>query len=286
MCRRCTTTGMNKFSSAAEEGLFIFLCLSFLLSVRFYFLISGQMTVTDNYGYYQASMIQAKEAEAAPASWVSIAYSGSLSAILRFTGNRMDVAAYYNIFLQAFSFGFLYFGYRTLFGKAASFLLMLLFSFLPWLTAGVFKISPENYYLCVWSFLLLLLGLAGGRRAGIIAAVFSLPAGAFACLQDMDLWLPFWIFGSVMAGGLFKAAASVYRKRKETAGKEEKTAKDEDSGRRDMDMADGTEGEKKVKYIENPLPLPKKHVKKTMNFKLDEKDDFDIEIDEKDDFDI
>ncbi|MBP3603748.1 MAG: hypothetical protein J6J79_06340 [Lachnospiraceae bacterium] len=33
-----------------------------------------------------------------------------------------------------------------------------------------------------------------------------------------------------------------------------------------------------VKYIENPLPLPKKHVNKTM--------DFDIEISENDDFDV
>lgn len=33
-----------------------------------------------------------------------------------------------------------------------------------------------------------------------------------------------------------------------------------------------------VNYIENPLPLPKKHVNKIM--------DFDIQISEKDDFDV
>ncbi len=42
-----------------------------------------------------------------------------------------------------------------------------------------------------------------------------------------------------------------------------------------------------VKYIENPLPLPKKHVNKTMAFDIDGgKDDFDIQISEKDDFDV
>ena len=42
-----------------------------------------------------------------------------------------------------------------------------------------------------------------------------------------------------------------------------------------------------VKYIENPLPLPKKHVNKTMDFDIkDGKDDFDIQISEKDDFDV
>lgn len=46
---------------------------------------------------------------------------------------------------------------------------------------------------------------------------------------------------------------------------------------------------KTVKYIENPLPLPKKHVKKKMGYKLElseEKMDFDLEIEEDDDFDL
>ena len=44
---------------------------------------------------------------------------------------------------------------------------------------------------------------------------------------------------------------------------------------------------KKVNYIENPLPGPKKHVKRNFDFKIDRrKDDFDIDIEEGDDFDI
>ncbi|MCM1191381.1 MAG: hypothetical protein NC123_06855 [Butyrivibrio sp.] len=45
----------------------------------------------------------------------------------------------------------------------------------------------------------------------------------------------------------------------------------------------------KVKLIENPLPLPKKHVKRTLDYGVAVpagKDDFDLEVDEKDDFDI
>ena len=47
--------------------------------------------------------------------------------------------------------------------------------------------------------------------------------------------------------------------------------------------------EKKKNYIENPLPLPKKHVPKTMNYRTElspDKMDFDIDIPEFDDFDI
>jgi len=46
---------------------------------------------------------------------------------------------------------------------------------------------------------------------------------------------------------------------------------------------------KTVQYIENPLPLPKKHVKKVMDYSLQgtsEEDDFDYAVAEDDDFDI
>lgn len=47
--------------------------------------------------------------------------------------------------------------------------------------------------------------------------------------------------------------------------------------------------QKKVRMIENPLPLPKKHVKRTLDYGREVpegKYDFDLEVDEKDDFDI
>lgn len=45
----------------------------------------------------------------------------------------------------------------------------------------------------------------------------------------------------------------------------------------------------KVKFIENPLPLPKKHVKKVLDYDLElveGQDDFDLNVDENDDYDI
>lgn len=49
--------------------------------------------------------------------------------------------------------------------------------------------------------------------------------------------------------------------------------------------------EKKINYIENPLPLPKKHVKRKLEFKFNgmqdkKEDDFDVKIGDDDDFDI
>ena len=47
--------------------------------------------------------------------------------------------------------------------------------------------------------------------------------------------------------------------------------------------------EEKSRFIENPLPLPKKHVKREMDYEYKvapEDMKFDIEVDEKDDFDL
>jgi hypothetical protein len=61
----------------------------------------------------------------------------------------------------------------------------------------------------------------------------------------------------------------------------------EDSGKL---QTGGTESERNpVRYLENPLPLPKKHVKRVMDYPLKEEaigDDFDYPIAENDDFDI
>lgn len=67
--------------------------------------------------------------------------------------------------------------------------------------------------------------------------------------------------------------------------KEEQQATEQEK----TEQSEGTE-EKKVQFLENPLPLPKKHVKRVMDYSLSsgqkEDDDFDIPVAEDDDFDI
>lgn len=48
------------------------------------------------------------------------------------------------------------------------------------------------------------------------------------------------------------------------------------------------EGEKKVRYLDNPLPLPKKHVKRVLDYSIqvNTDDDFDLSVEENDDFDL
>ncbi len=70
---------------------------------------------------------------------------------------------------------------------------------------------------------------------------------------------------------------------------EETTVAEKIENRVEIKTEDTQQEKPKVKYIENPLPLPKKHVKKVLDFDINPKagqDDFDVRVDANDDFDI
>ncbi len=385
MYRRYTTTGTNNLPELLGETVLVLLCIAFLFFVRFNYLNCGQTPVTDDYGYYQASMIQEKEAGTVFASGVSYAYCTALSALLRFTGNRMEMTACCHMALQAISILLLYFGYRIFFGKAAALLSLFSFAVLPWSASGVFVVSPENFYLFAWSLICLLLGLLSRKdgwlcvfAAGLFAGVACIWHGLGFCLlllllfsenhrlkkllsfaagmalgagfelarytdlsglsfwetlygwgnsliryeegrwQDMDTWLPIWLLATLLAGAVIRSVRET-RLEKEGTAAERESAQEEimeskqetEEAKTADDVRQEQEGaERKIHYIENPLPLPKKHQKRTMEFQLDlsgdqkkaddfdkvssfvksddfyRADDFDVEIGETDDFDI
>lgn len=84
------------------------------------------------------------------------------------------------------------------------------------------------------------------------------------------------------------------REETKTGGRQEMAAKEVEAGT--IQEAAGKEAgagkalpSKEIHFIENPLPLPKKHVKRTLDYGREVpegKYDFDLEVDEKDDFDI
>ena len=114
--------------------------------------------------------------------------------------------------------------------------------------------------------------------------------------QGMQPFFVLILSGSVFGAIGIQLMADRVSERKESAlsdeAEEEKRILAEQPGNRGgIETVEGKKEEKtelkKVNYIENPLPGPKKHVKRSFDFKIDKrKDDFDIDIDEGDDFDI
>lgn len=117
--------------------------------------------------------------------------------------------------------------------------------------------------------------------------------------QDISTWLIVVFTASVLAGILCNAVFFAVKKK---TGETAENAAESPKGEADMEevheeyvtTADG----RQIKLLENPLPVPKKHMKKEMEFDFEFADvikkedaekvklDFDIEISENDDFDF
>lgn len=118
--------------------------------------------------------------------------------------------------------------------------------------------------------------------------------------QDLEIRLLLWVVGAVLLGIIFqliwnKLIQAAALKKEKTAKKEQQEestetenpvmGKEEKMEEKQWDEI--KKEEKKINYIENPLPLPKPHVARHMDFeKTGQADDFDFEVSETDDFDI
>ena len=99
----------------------------------------------------------------------------------------------------------------------------------------------------------------------------------------------FLIWGVLAGIGLQQSFEPMDNKTdRKTAREEKMTAKGMESSGADLKEM-GIKAEKPIKYIENPLPLPKKHVKREMDYQYQVTENqmkFDIEISDEDEFDI
>ena len=150
--------------------------------------------------------------------------------------------------------------------------------------AGGFWISGKYHSLSLWIVMFLLL---------CVMSYFHLP------VEYMDVELYLLIIGSVLSGIGIKECMCGGKCRELLC---ENLSLDENGAEAWME-AEGMEklqeenteeikiqeAPKQVKYIENPLPLPKKHVKKALEYSVEPPEEsmqFDIEISEEDDFDL
>ena len=124
--------------------------------------------------------------------------------------------------------------------------------------------------------------------------------------QDISTWLIVVLAVSVFIGILSNMVFLAVKKKKAGQTAENNKALEEaaEGSEEEADMEETHEGYvttadgRQIKLLENPLPVPKKHVKREMRFDFDfedegkkenpieEKLDFDIEISENDDFDF
>lgn len=337
--------------------------------------------IADVYGYFERAMIRTKEQSISLTdSGLAYAYTGALSGLFRFVGNRIEAVWLYQMILQTAAVCLLTVGCYLLFGKVAAHVCAVLSALFPYLIQSLSCVSLENYFLFFYALLffmismlfyiteksgwyrnslstLFLIGI--GFMAGVLCIwhgfalsilaimVFAVLAnkenmaeqikmqqnvqemmtsisrlwvlwigvflGGFCTLmkytgvtgnywkeqlwwwlqhltvekdglwQEMNPWICFYLGGAILMSGMFGFLAK--KKKQQSEEMTEPAKPDEDIAKQEKDQA--TEELPKVTYLENPLPVPKKHEKRTMDFDVeDQVDDFDIQIDEKDDFDV
>ncbi len=263
MCRRYIITGMNK----AGKWLFPLLWVLVIVGSRVLYFLYAERTMADTYGFFRLGMERAWESGSGYRAGLGDAYIWTLSWLFRFTGDRIEIVGMYQAALQILWLVLLFTGICILAGKKAGFLISGVLMILPWFLGTIFVVSPENYYMLHFAAFLVILGCFCNRKK-----TSGKPEPAAVTAESG------------------KPEPALTQTEKETA--KEKTQEEEQTQKTETskNCEEGyviTEDGRKIKLFDNPLPLPPKHVKKTMSFDFNgTKDDFDYQVTDSDDFDV
>lgn len=245
--------------------IWLWIWLAALSGSRLFLLFSNESRITDRAGYFEKAMIQEGAMQPVLEFPLAIAYQSSLRGIFLFVGNRIEAVPVYHSILQVVAFLLLVLGCRRLLGKAAAFAAGMVLLVLPGLSAGIYLVSPENFYL-------------------LLGAVFFY---ALCCLLQRLLGKT---VAELIAEKRAVAGAEVPAEKQTVAGAEVSEEKQTVTG-----TEVSAEKPSTVRYLENPLPLPKKHRSRKMDFRItaeeghsrtEAEDDFDFPVKEGDDFDF
>lgn len=318
--RKKSPADQNKRIRKQKEKIWIAEVLSVLC------VIAARAFVVIRYGISgagAASYAEAMVSESNMTAWtghhVSDLYTCFLSVLFRFFGNKAEIAAFAQLLLQCAAIFIFAAALKKLLGSAAVISFLLAASFVPHFLSAYEICSPDLLLCLLFGFAFyatacLIRSVRAGKRLG--AALSLLAAGILAGIliwlilpdlknmtyesyQNLCVLICLAAAGAALQGIVNGVCAlrAACRKKRMTA--EQTDAPKSTDGLRgnapEKDTKAAAEHEEpdkpKINYIPNPLPLPKKHVKKVMGFDFDVEDekqdiDFDYQGIDGDDFDI
>ncbi|MBO5094413.1 MAG: hypothetical protein J6C33_08665 [Lachnospiraceae bacterium] len=279
---------------------------------------------------YAAAMISGDGAVVLTGRRVSDLYLCFLSVLFRFFGNKAEIAVFAQLLLQCAAIFIFAAALKKLLGSAAVISFLLAASFVPHFLFEYHRYSPDLLVCllsgCVfYAAACLIRSIGAGKRlvGALLLLITCVLAGGLIWLilpefqngTDVSYTnLYTLICLAVVCAGIqgiingFCALRAVRRKQaadgqadavKAGAAPDKMREKNEtlspeaetERGVREAAPESGEPEKQKINYIPNPLPLPKKHVKKVMGFDLDTDTgdrllDFDYQGTDGDDFDI
>lgn len=275
--------------------------------------VSGMGSVAQESVYFDLAKVAEGQGIPTSVHGAVYVYLQLLHLIFRVFGNKFEAAIWLQIILQLLAGGYVYSGIRKSAGTVFAVIMLGVLMLSPLAIRQTLILSPESMFFLIFSLTLFACVKCIEKKKRVLKCIVAGLLLAITCylyIPDM-LNLSSWKFGDwlsvelmvllfVLAGSCVKV---LFTRKKATVksvwedGKMEACLEAIGTDEIEWETVEESEEvpveerpvEPQVKFIENPLPLPKKHVKKILDYDReleDGQEDFDIEIDEDDDFDI
>ena len=258
---------------------FLFILLIFTLFVRFFFLQPNAITIELAGDYYQKAMVGSQGIYKLQRFSMEEVYTMALSFSMLVFGNSIIAGVYLNIILQVLAIVCIYFAISFVANSQVSLLIAVVVSLIPFYSDKVYEVSSFN--------LLMLLYAVGFMILAIVCkgvAMFVFKKKAIEQENNVPVNVQEEQTGVITLDDIIGESGSSdvkeeAKEQKETS-KEDKKEESENvpAGMKEI-ILDEEEKKKNVKFIENPLPVPKRREHKEMDFAVelrDDNDDYDI----------
>lgn len=268
---------------------FLVVLLIIILFVRLFFLQPNTIAIELEGDYYQKAMIGSQGIYKVQSFAIDDIYTMALSVSMLLFGNCEMAGVYLNIFLQVLVIVCIYFAIGFVANAHTSLLIAIVISLIPFYSDKVYEISSFNLLMLLYAVGLFILSII---CKGVSMFVFKKKTAEQenSILFDVQEEQNGVITLDDIIGDVRSSLKEEADKQKEVL--HETDAETEEAvpaGMKEI-LLDEDDKKKKVKLIENPLPVPKRREHKEMEFAVelhDDNDDYDIkDISGMDFFDI
>lgn len=260
--------------------LFMLIVITIAIIVRVLYVQDKMEMITMVDDSYQKAVISSHGVYKIQSFSLNECYTKILSIFLLICGNYKLVGVYLNIVLQVIAIVLLYYALNAVANISVAFFVSIVFSAMPFYINKVLEISPFNMLIVICVIGLYIVAQVCRRVIMLTAKKKEVEQkDRYQEANKMEENESVITLDDII--GMNEEKSNGLKESVQDAEDGDVTTKIEDvvpPGMKEIIM-DEEEKKKKVKFLENPLPVPKRHKRKEMDFAIDlneENNDFDI----------
>lgn len=252
--------------------LFCVILFIVTLLTRFFFLEINTKSIAIAGDYYQNAVIDNEGIYQLHYLGIGEVYTKLLSLSLLIWGNSEMAGVYLNIILQILAIIILYFAVGFVANCYVSFLIAAVVSFIPFYLDKVYEFSTFNLFILIYAIVFYILALISKGVYTLMMKKRPVEHEKNDVSETLEKQTGVITLDDIIGEKELVSKDEIPEEK--AAQKEEKVP----LGMKEI-ILDEEEKKKKVKFIENPLPVPKRHEHKEMDFSVElqeDNDDYDI----------